>query len=190
MKNEAINKSRFGKWQAGIMVAASILGLIISIIIAWVYTTQKADSKPSFLYSVLQDRSSFGTFCKNFFPLFVNFLSAIPINFVLISRISLHIYSKFVEWDVHTYTLKEVPTYVNDPRKLENLAYIEHIFTSKNGIMTDNNLIFKMCSIGEMIYGTEDSGDKKCVFERVEGFNFKDHRLHDDIIENTLNGVK
>ena len=56
--------------------------------------------------------------------------------------------------------------------------------------MTDNNLIFKMWSIGEMIYGTEDSGDKKCVFERVEGFNFKDHRLHDDIIENTLNGVK
>jgi len=102
----------------------------------------------------------------------------------------LHLYSKFIEWDVHSYSLKDIPTFVNDPKKIESLGYIEHLFTSKNGIMTDNNLVFKMCSVDDTIYGTEDSGDKKAVFEKVEGFNFKDHRLHDDIIEENLTGVK
>ena len=90
-------------------------------------------------------------------------------------------YSKFIEWDVHAYTLKDIPTYVNDPKKIETLSYVEHLFTSKNGVMTDNNLVFKMCSIGDIIYGTEDSGDKKTVYEKVDGFVFRDHRLYDDI---------
>ena len=99
------NNSRFIVWQGRIMISAAIIGLVISIIIAWVYTTQRTDSKSSFNYSVLGDKSNFSTFFKNFFPLFLNFMSAIPINFVLISKISMLIYSKFIEWDVHTYTV-------------------------------------------------------------------------------------
>lgn len=163
--------------------------MVTSLIIAWVYSIQKHSDK-AFNHSILKDNSNVVEFCMIFFPLFLNFLSAIPMGFILISKISMHIYSRFIEWDVHTYTLKEVPTYVNDPMKLETLSYVEHIFTSKNGIMTDNNLVFKMCSVGDIIYGTEDSAGEKCVFEKVEGFNFKDHRLHDDVIENNLNGVK
>lgn len=171
------------------MIFALIVGVVTSLVVAWVYTTQR-NSDQTFSKAVLKNDSGVGQFFNNFFPLFLNFLSAIPINFILITKIILHIYSKFVEWDVHAYTLKDITTYVNDPKKLEALGYVEHLFTSKNGVMTDNNLVFKMCSIGDVIYGTEDSGDRKAVFEKVDGFNFKDHRLHDDIIENNLNGVK
>lgn len=156
---------------------------------AWVYDTQR-QSKKSFVKEVIGVENSVSFFFENFFLIFLNFLSSLPINYILILKITLHMYSKFIEWDVHAYTLKEIPTYVNDPKKIETLGYVEHLFTSKNGVMTDNNLVFKMCSIGDVIYGTEDSGDKKSVFEKVDGFNFKDHRLYDDIIENTLNGVK
>lgn len=182
--------SKFIKFQKIIMLFAAVLGVIASIIISWVYTTQKTGSK-SFNHVVLEIDNNIGTFFVSFFLLLVNFLSAIPINFVLISKITLHMYSKFIEWDVHAYTLKDIPTYVNNPKKIEKLGYIEHLFASKNGILTDNNLIFKMCSIGDnVIYGTEDSGERKCMIEKVDGFNFKDQRLHDDIIENNVNGIK
>lgn len=189
LKSYVSGDSKYIKWLKKIMITACILGAIISLIIAWVYTTQRS-SQYTFNKGVLNDKSNLVQFLENFFPLFLNFLTAIPINFVLISKITMLIYSKFIEWDVHAYTLKEIPTQVNDPKKIESLGYIEHLFTSKNHILTDNHLVFKMCSIGDMIYGTEESADKKAVFEKVDGFNFKDPRLHDDIIENNLNGVK
>ena len=166
-----------------------MIGLFISIVVSWVFTTQSTRGE-DYNKNVVGNDDDIGQFFESFFILFVNFLSAIPINYILISRITLHIYSKFIEWDVHAYTLKDIPTYVNDPKKIERLGYIEHLFASKNGILTDNNLIFKMCSIGDIIYGTEDSGDRKCMVEKVDGFNFKDQRLHDDIVESNLNGIK
>jgi len=133
----------YSKWIKIIMILACIIGLIISLIISWIYTSQRSKNN-HFNHSVLGDENDFHQFIDNFFPLFLNFLSAVPINFVLISRTVLLLYSKFIEWDVHAYTQKDIPTYVNDPKKLETLGYVEHLFTSKNGVMTDNNLIFKM----------------------------------------------
>ena len=171
-----------------IMILSLLIGLIGSLVIAWAYTSQ--EGKKSFNRSILNEKNDFHQFIKNFFPLFLNFLSAIPINFCLITRIVLFLYSKFIEWDVHAHTQKDIPMYVNDPKKIETLGYIEHLFTSKNGVMTDNNLIFKMCCIGDIVYGTEDSGDRKTTYERVDGFNFKDHRLYEDMIENKVTGVQ
>lgn len=189
IRSELSVDSKYTKLQKKVMITAAVLGLLISIIIAWIYTTQgtKGDN---FNKNIIDISGGAEDFFKNFFLMLINFLTALPINFVLISKISLHIYSKFIEWDVHAYTLKDIPTYVNDPKKLEALGYTEHLFASKNGILTENNLVFKMCSIGDIIYGTEDSGDRKCTVERVDGFNFKDQRLHDDIIESNINGIK
>lgn len=187
--SERNKDSIHSKWQKAIILIALFAGFITSLIISWIYTTQRSD-KNHFNHTVLGDDSDFGQFIENFFPLFLNFMSALPINFVMVSKIVLFMYSRFIEWDVHAHTQKDVPTYVNDPKKIETLGYVEHLFTSKNGIMTDNNLQFKMCSINDLIYGTEDSGDKRSTHEKVDGFNFKDHRLYDDIIESGVNGVQ
>jgi hypothetical protein len=91
------------------MITSCLVGIITSLIIAWVFTTQ-ANSSKSFNKSLLSQENNFGDFIDNFFPLCLNFLSAITINTILITKIVLFLYSKFIEWDAHAYTLKDIPT--------------------------------------------------------------------------------
>jgi magnesium-transporting ATPase (P-type) len=57
----------------------------------------------------------------------------------------------------------------------EKLGYIEHIFSSKNGVLTENSLVFKMCAVGEKIYGAEETfTDKKTTVNHVNNFAFRD----------------
>ena len=39
----------------------------------------------------------------------------------------------------------------------EDMGQIEYVFSDKTGTLTENIMVFKMCSIGDQLYGTSGS---------------------------------
>jgi hypothetical protein len=93
---------------------------------------------------------------RRFWEYFNVYLVGCPLLLRVTLRYLEFFYSYFIEWDFHMQIQKFIPTIVNDTLDLHKLAKVQHIFTSKNEILTDNFYIFKMCSIGDKIYGSEE----------------------------------
>jgi len=123
---------------------------------------------------------------ENFLTFFLNHVQAGPYLSVLMLQVAIYIYSFFIEWDAHIFTPKNIQPFVQVPQSIEKLGYIEHIFSSKNAVLTENSLVFKMCSVGDKIYGSEEAfTDKKTTVNQVPHFAFRDPRLYEDITAQT-----
>lgn len=96
-----------------------------------------------------------------FFEFYNVFLIGCPLLIRVNLRFLVFLYSYFIEWDTHIQTPKCIPTKIQDTIQLYKLGHVQHIFSSKNEILSDNFLVFKMCCIGDKIYGAEEQFTEK-----------------------------
>lgn len=72
------------------------------------------------------------------------------------NQIVVYIYSFFIEWDAHAMSTLCKQVKINQTEKIHQLGKIQHVFLSKNQVLSSNQLVFKMCSVGENVYGAEE----------------------------------
>lgn len=83
----------------------------------------------------------------------------IPISIKVSLDLMKGLYAKFINWDLHMYDEKtDTPAAVSNTGISEDLGQVEFILTDKTGTLTENVMVFKLCCIKGICYGSL-SGD-------------------------------
>lgn len=68
------------------------------------------------------------------------------------------IQSNLIQRDIKLYhTGTDKRCIIRNPDVVENLGQVEYIFSDKTGTLTENNMEFRLCTIGEQIFGDLDN---------------------------------
>ena len=138
----------------------AIFGLIMALSIAWgmaglTWMNDHGEGCACLGYDLDDDADD---------PLFV---IVFPIRFVLLISLMIPIslevnlefnrtlYSKWIDWDMEMYDA-ESQSFAHarcSTLAAEGLGQIEYVLTDKTGTLTENQMVFKKCSINNVIYG-------------------------------------
>ncbi|KAJ5069682.1 putative phospholipid-transporting atpase [Anaeramoeba ignava] len=78
----------------------------------------------------------------------------IPISLKVTLDICKYIYALFINWDLEMWDDKnKIAAKASNTAIIEDLGQIEYIFSDKTGTLTENQMVFKKCSISNTIYG-------------------------------------
>ncbi|XP_063693860.1 phospholipid-transporting ATPase IF-like isoform X1 [Bolinopsis microptera] len=100
---------------------------------------------------------SIGGFLNDFFSFIVLFNYVIPISLYVTVEAVKFISSYFVKWDLEMYHAEtDTPAKANTSDLNEELGQIEYVFSDKTGTLTENELVFRKCSIEGVKYAAGD----------------------------------
>ena len=81
----------------------------------------------------------------------------IPISLKVTLDICKYLIACFIEWDLKMYDSETDEHCVASNTSIaEDLGQIQYVFTDKTGTLTENNMVFRKCSIAGRIYGRND----------------------------------
>jgi phospholipid-transporting ATPase len=99
-----------------------------------------------------------------FFSYFLLYNTMIPISLIVSMEFVKVFQSYFIEKDIDMYVAqRDKFAKANTSTINEELGQVEYIFSDKTGTLTCNQMEFKYCIIGNVLYGrgNESSKDKK-----------------------------
>ena len=155
-----------------LLFATSGLSTLISVLLT--YSSPKTMS-----YFSGQDSSQSGL---NFITFMILYNGLVPISLYVTMDVVRVIQAKFIQWDLRMY---HAPTDRSADAKTadlnEDLGQIEYIFSDKTGTLTENQMLFKKCSIRGKVYGDIVDEEKVCVISPHPKVQFKDPTLVADL---------
>lgn len=156
-----------------LLFAISALSTVISVISA-------GQNSTLFTFFSGQSTSSSGL---NFITFMILYNGLVPISLYVTMDIVRVLQAKFIQWDMRMYHAPGDRSAVAKTADLnEDLGQIEYIFSDKTGTLTENQMMFKMCSIRGKVYGTEDDPDSaQYVTNPHPKFRFFDPKLLEDL---------
>ena len=158
----------------GLLFFISALSTIISVISA-------EQNESMFTYFSGQSTSASGL---NFITFMILYNGLVPISLYVTMDIVRVIQARFIQWDLRMYYAPTDRTAIAKTADLnEDLGQIEYIFSDKTGTLTENQMMFKMCSVRGKVYGTEgeDLEKPQYVVNPHPKFRFHDPSLLEDL---------
>lgn len=146
-----------------VILAAQILLSIVSLILYIVWKNQNYDdldylcfnysSSTNSLYSdgcTADEKYSDGGYFLTFFILYSNFL---PISMYVTVEICNYFQAYFIDSDVNMYHANSnTPASAKTSDMNADLGMIEYIFCDKTGTLTENEMVYRQCSIGGHVH--------------------------------------
>ena len=119
----------------------------------------------------------------NFFAYFILINTMIPISLIVTLEFVKLFQSFFINKDVDMYNEENQRfAHVSDTTIIEELGKVEYVFTDKTGTLTCNKMEFKLCVIGNKLYG-----DKSIL--NPQGLNVSATLQKRDSITNVNEGI-
>ena len=137
----------------------AIFGLIMALSIAWGIAglTWMNDLGKGYAYLGydLDDDADDPLFVIVFPIRFVLLISLmIPISLEVNLEFNRTLYAKWIDWDMEMYDAESQSfAHARCSTLAEDLGQIEYVLTDKTGTLTENQMVFKKCSINNVIYG-------------------------------------
>lgn len=158
----------------GLLFAIAGLSTIISVI-------QTYSTPTTLAYFSGQGSKDSGL---NFITFMILYNGLVPISLYVTMDVVRVVQAKFIQWDLRMYHPETDRSAVAKTADLnEDLGQIEYIFSDKTGTLTENQMMFKKCSIRGKVYGNEETSDKVCVVSPHPKFQFTDPSLLADLQE-------
>lgn len=99
--------------------------------------------------------------------LFLSFVvlmnTLIPISLVVTVEIIKGIHAQFITWDDKMRNAHGEGAIANTSSLTDELGQVKYIFTDKTGTLTQNQMEFRKCSVGGVVYGSMDKKDQSRV---------------------------
>ncbi|CDW77273.1 phospholipid-translocating p-type flippase family [Stylonychia lemnae] len=144
-------------------------------------------------YKYLQLTDALGTsFVETFFRYFLLLNTLIPISLIVTIEVVKTVQAYFITNDAEMYSLeRDRPAKVSSASLNEELGQIGYIFSDKTGTLTRNIMEFKLCQIGQQLYGDANllEYDTKPLQQKVLRYNQKQgtqYTFKNKQIENVL----
>ncbi|XP_055342476.1 phospholipid-transporting ATPase IF-like [Paramacrobiotus metropolitanus] len=91
---------------------------------------------------------------QDVFAFLVLFNYIIPISLYVTLELQKFLGAKFLVWDVELFDKeRNLPAKVNSSDLNEELGQVEYLFSDKTGTLTENDMIFRKCAVGERVFG-------------------------------------
>jgi phospholipid-transporting ATPase len=88
-----------------------------------------------------------------FFTYFVLYNNFLPISLYVTVEFCNYVQAYFIDNDLKMYDpTTDTPAYARTSNMNGDLGMIEYVFSDKTGTLTENNMIFKRCSVGGVVY--------------------------------------
>ena len=156
----------------GLLFATSGLSTIISVI-------YNSSSPATLQYFSQQNTNQSGL---NFITFMILYNGLVPISLYVTMDIVRVVQAKFIQWDLRMYHAETDRAAIAKTADLnEDLGQIEYIFSDKTGTLTENQMMFKKCSIRGKVYGNDVDEEKTCVLQPHPKFQFSDPSLLADL---------
>ncbi|CAF3403244.1 unnamed protein product [Rotaria socialis] len=140
-----------------------ILLLLLLLIILCVFSTiageiwsDKNKEKHWYLgLNLIEDGKRWQSIGYTFLTFFILFNNLIPISLQITVDLVKFIQAYFINWDRDMYDPEtDTPANARTSNLNEELGQVKYIFSDKTGTLTKNEMIFKQCSIGGIMYGS------------------------------------
>lgn len=83
----------------------------------------------------------------------------IPISLVVTVEIIKGVHAKFIAWDDCMRSVNGDGAIANTSSLIDELGQVKYIFTDKTGTLTQNQMEFRKCSVGGVVYASVDQKD-------------------------------
>ncbi|DBA02167.1 TPA: hypothetical protein N0F65_004802, partial [Lagenidium giganteum] len=83
----------------------------------------------------------------------------IPISLVLTIEFIKTVHAKFISWDDQMRNSRGEGALANTTSLTDELGQVKYIFTDKTGTLTQNQMVFRRCSVDGYVYGMVDRKD-------------------------------
>ena len=103
------------------------------------------------------ENAGFGKWVIQLLTYWVAYSHMIPISLYVIIEVLKLVQSSLVKWDNYMYDPEtEKRAECRNSDLVEELGQVDFIFSDKTGTLTCNKMLFKKCSVGGKVYGTDD----------------------------------
>ncbi|CAB1331962.1 unnamed protein product [Coregonus sp. 'balchen'] len=125
---------------------------ILSTILKYAWQAEKKWDEPFYNQQTEQERNS-SQFISDFLAFLVLYNFIIPISLYVTVEMQKFLGSFFIGWDMDLYHEEsDQMAQVNTSDLNEELGQVEYVFTDKTGTLTENEMLFRECSINGIKY--------------------------------------
>ncbi|CAF1163949.1 unnamed protein product, partial [Rotaria sordida] len=166
-----------------------ILFLLLLLIILCVFSTMAEEiwtskNKEKHWYLGLnldENRGTWQHIGYTFLTFFILFNNLIPISLQITVDLVKFIQAYFINWDRDMYDPEtDTPASARTSNLNEELGQVKYIFSDKTGTLTKNEMVFKQCSIGGIMYGSGNLSEFNS-YELLK--NLEEHNTSNEIRE-------
>jgi phospholipid-transporting ATPase len=106
-----------------------------------------------------------------FFTYFVLYNNFLPISLYVTVEFCNYVQAYFIDNDLKMYDpISDTPAYARTSNMNGDLGMIEYVFSDKTGTLTENNMIFKRCSVGGVVYYSDSKVSEDVNVESMQEF--------------------
>lgn len=119
----------------------------------------------------------------NFITFLILYNSLVPISLYVTMDVIRIFQTFFIQWDCNMYFAPaDQPALAKTGDLNEDLGQIEYVFSDKTGTLTENQMVFRRCSIAGNTYGSMQPPESQDVsVNPTPRFQFYDHHLIQDM---------
>lgn len=152
-----------------ILIAQSILCVVVTILGAYWYETDR-ESQEEFHYYLSFQTSQFWSSFFDFFRYLQLLNTLIPISLFVTVEVMKGLQSLYIYWDHKMFSIeRDTNATVKNPSIIEDLGQVNFIFSDKTGTLTRNEMEFKSMCVGKVLYESREvEGKSEFDKERFE----------------------
>ena len=164
-KKPPIKSSYLMKVLNKILITVIILLMLICLMFSILYYNFDSNSRPDFSYlqtyqseGKLQETAETYEYFLQFLTFFLGFSHIIPISLYVGTEVVKLMQASLIGYDEKMYD-ENTETFAmsRTSELIEELGQVEFVFSDKTGTLTRNEMVFRMCSIGDEIYGSVEN---------------------------------
>lgn len=103
-----------------------------------------------------------------FFTFFILYNNFLPISLYVTVEFCNYVQAYYIDNDLEMYDpTSDTPAFARTSNMNGDLGMIEYVFSDKTGTLTENNMCFKRCSIGGVVYHSESLSQDVATFDTI-----------------------